>query len=73
MDEYDVFLDEMSRKITLDQLISYTKSASQKDRQFIVITPNNLKDVITTKQVKVVKMKDPKVVSAHGLQQTTID
>lgn len=73
MDEYDVFLDEVGRKVTLDQLVAYSRSAVQRDRQFIVITPNKLNELVTTKDLKIVKMRDPKSASAHGPQQATIE
>jgi chromosome segregation ATPase len=73
MDEYDVFLDELARKVTLNQIVDYVADPRQKKKQFIIITPNNLKDVKSGNHVKIVKMKDPERRSAHGLQQQTID
>lgn len=75
MDEYDVFLDEISRMRTLDELQLYAFLPSQRGRQFLVITPNSLKNVKVTNDVKVIKLKDPNqgAVSAHGLQQTTLE
>ncbi len=73
MDEYDVFLDEVSRKLTLLQLQDYASSAIQRGRQFIIITPNNLNDIVTSDKCRILKMPDPVRRSAHGLQQQTLD
>mmetsp|Transcript_12716 Transcript_12716/g.12359 ORF Transcript_12716/g.12359 Transcript_12716/m.12359 type:complete len:1152 (-) Transcript_12716:632-4087(-) len=72
MDEYDVFLDEVSRKVTLTELQRYALQPQQRGRQFLIITPNNLNDVITSNDVKIIKMAPPSRKSAHGLQQQTI-
>lgn len=37
MDEFDVFMDAMSRNIAINQVINFAKNSSQ--RQFILITP----------------------------------
>lgn len=37
MDEFDVFMDAMSRNIAMKQVINFAKNSSQ--RQFILITP----------------------------------
>ena len=73
MDEYDVFLDEMSRKITLDQITEYALDVKQSSKQFIIITPNNLEDVRTSQRCKIIAMQNPERRSATGLQQRTID
>lgn len=73
MDEYDVFLDELSRTLTLTQIQDYAKDVKQSKKQFIVITPNSLKGIRTGNTTKVVKMADPERRQAHGLQQSTID
>ncbi len=73
MDEYDVFLDEIARRTTLDQLQTYAFLPQQRSRQFIIITPHKLNDVKTSSRIKVIKLSDPVRRSAHGLQQQTID
>lgn len=73
MDEYDVFLDNISRRLTLDQLERYAKRADQMNRQFIVITPHDVSSIRTSAQVKIIQMPEPQRLSAHGLQQQTID
>jgi chromosome segregation ATPase len=72
MDEYDVFLDEVSRKVTLKMLCSYATDLQQRGRQFIIITPHSLGDVRTGKGVHINKMPDPVRSKADGknVQQT---
>lgn len=72
MDEYDVFLDEVSRQVTLDQLCAYSKLARQRGKQFIIITPNKLDNVQTDNMVRINKMPDPVRTSASGLQQQVL-
>lgn len=60
MDEYDVFLDQIARSITIHQLIEYAQDPLQEGRQFIVITPQDLTAVQTNpERVKIVKMATP--------------
>lgn len=74
MDEYDVFLDNVARKLTLDQLQVYAFRPDQMFRQFIVITPHDLSAVTATPTVRIFKMADPeRRTSASGLQQQTLD
>lgn len=72
MDEYDVFLDEMSRRVTLNELQSYALNPQQRGRQFIILTPQNLSDVVTSNDVRIRAMGPPIRNSAHGLQQQTL-
>lgn len=73
MDEYDVFLDEVSRKVTLDELQKYALRPQQRGRQFLIITPNNLNDVITSDDVRIKRMQPPARNAAHGLQQQVLN
>jgi hypothetical protein len=73
MDEYDVFLDEVSRKVTLDELQKYALRPQQRGRQLLIITPNNLNDVITSNDVRIKRMAPPSRNHAHGLQQQVLD
>lgn len=73
MDEYDVFLDNISRRLTLEQLQTYVKRADQSNRQFIVITPHEVSAVHTGNFVKIIQMPEPVRVSAQGLQQQTLE
>jgi chromosome segregation ATPase len=75
MDEYDVFLDEVTRSKTLTLLQDYALKAEQRKKQFIIITPHTLAGIDTRKdpdKVKIVKMQPPQRISAHGLQQQTL-
>lgn len=74
MDEYDVFLDNVARKLTLDQLQLYAFRPDQQFRQFIVITPHELSSVKSGPNVRIFKMQDPeRRQTASGLQQQTLD
>ena len=60
MDEYDVFLDQLARKITLTQLTEYANDPLQEGRQFIILTPQDLSDVNTSDgRVKISRMATP--------------
>jgi len=74
MDEYDVFLDEISRKITLDEMEKYALSVHQRSRQFLIVTPHKIstKERGTSNDVRIQKMSDPVRISAHGAQQSTL-
>lgn len=73
MDEYDVFLDEISREITLKTIQQYALDKEQRGRQFIILTPHNVTGVVTTNEVRVKRMPTPHRRSALGPNQTTID
>ena len=73
MDEYDVFLDEISRKITLNRLLSYADEPAQKARQLIIITPHTLDGVQCTPKVRIKKLAPPVRAASRGLQQQTLD
>ena len=73
MDEYDVFLDEVSRTTTLKLLQDYANSSQNKGRQFIIITPHRLDNIVTTPNCQIVRMKDPERRTATGLQQQTLN
>ena len=73
MDEYDVFLDEVARKLTLEELQKYALRPQQRGRQLLIITPNSLSDVITSNDVRIQKMAPPARNVAHGLQQQVLD
>jgi structural maintenance of chromosomes protein 6 len=66
LDEYDVFLDPVARKITLNQLVDYAKNARQANRQFIIITPHDLKDITTNNLTKIIKLPDPVRINRTG-------
>lgn len=55
MDEYDVFLDEMSRKITLDAIMDYALRPEFRNIQFFILTPHTLK-LVTSKDIRIQSM-----------------
>jgi chromosome segregation ATPase len=76
MDEYDVFMDEGSRKLSLEMLTDYAFTPEQKSRQFIIITPNNLNHVKTTNKIKIIQMQPPdrrERSAAGGPRQRTLE
>lgn len=70
LDEFDVFLDPVARKLTIDKLIMIAKNFPH--RQFIFITPQDVSNVKTDPMLQVFKMTPPVRISAAGLptQQT---
>jgi hypothetical protein len=73
MDEYDVFLDEISRRMTLSRLLAYSKEDSQIGRQMLIITPHNLQGITTTNDVRIRRMAAPERSVSRGLQQSTLN
>lgn len=45
MDEFDIFMDAVSRKIALELLLQTATSKAMEHRQFIFITPQDLSSV----------------------------
>ena len=72
MDEYDVFMDQITRRTTLKQIQMYAVDPIQNGRQFIIITPQDLSDVQTSNDVRVHRVKPPVRGAAHGAQQHTV-
>lgn len=72
MDEFDVFLDPMSRKIALDTMVEVAKGLEH--RQFIFITPQDLSNLKTDPMLKIFHMKPPpRSAAVGGLEQQTLD
>lgn len=72
MDEFDVFLDPVARKIALDTLVETAKSMV--NRQFIFITPQDLSSLKTDPLLKIHHMKPPaREARVGGPTQTTLD
>ena len=57
MDEFDVFLDPLARKIALQTLIDTAKEMNH--RQFIFITPQDLSSLKTDPKLKIFHLKPP--------------
>lgn len=72
MDEFDVFLDPVARKIALDTMIQVAKEMEH--RQFIFITPQDLSSLKTDPKLKIWHLKDPSRSNrVGGPAQQTID
>lgn len=72
MDEFDVFLDPVARKIALETLILVGKTMEH--RQFIFITPQDLSSLKTDPMLKIFTMKPPSRGSTvGGPSQQTLD
>jgi chromosome segregation ATPase len=72
LDEFDVFLDPVTRKLTIEALIKMAKAMQH--RQFIFITPQDVSNVEVDPMLKVVKMKPPARNNIAGLpEQQTLD
>jgi len=70
LDEFDIFMDEEARKISLELVQALGKRLHW--RQFIFITPQNLRHVIPSETVVIHKLRKPER-AFEGMQQTTID
>ena len=72
MDEFDVFLDAVSRKIALMTLVDIAKKMDH--RQFILITPQDLSNITPDDKVRIFKLTPPARNNAvGGLTQQTLD
>mmetsp|Transcript_38319 Transcript_38319/g.95079 ORF Transcript_38319/g.95079 Transcript_38319/m.95079 type:complete len:1065 (-) Transcript_38319:299-3493(-) len=58
MDEFDVFMDAVNRKVSMDALIAFARDPFNLDKQFLFITPQDISAVdATASDIKVQKMK----------------
>ena len=57
MDEFDVFMDQVSRKVAMIELVEMAKK--MESRQFIFITPQDLTSLPKSPIVKIFKMSAP--------------
>jgi chromosome segregation ATPase len=71
MDEYDVFLDESTRKTTLETIRDYSLMPANRGRQFFIITPHKLSNIKTSNLVRIKEMVKPKS-SSDGSEQMVI-
>lgn len=72
LDEFDVFLDPVTRKMTIQALIEMAKGMAH--RQFVFITPQDVSSVTTDPMLKVLKMTPPaRTTIAGGPSQQTLD
>ena len=72
MDEFDVFLDPVARKLALKTLIEISKEMEH--RQFIFITPQDLSNIPTDPKLRIFHLKPPKRSNmVGGPQQQTLN
>jgi len=45
MDEFDVFMDAVNRKISMDALIEFARDPNNSDKQYLFITPQDINAV----------------------------
>lgn len=57
LDEFDVFMDQVNRDISMRMMIEAARSSTQ--RQFVLITPQSMNNVQIRDDVKIHKMSDP--------------
>ena len=57
LDEFDVFMDMLNRKISMRMLMKIAKE--QQTRQFILLTPQDMSSVVGTDSVRIFKLTDP--------------
>ena len=72
MDEYDVFMDQTVRSLTLREILDQASHARNKNKQFIIVTPQQLNDIKTSNTVRIHKMPNPTRETVRGLKQRTI-
>uniref|UniRef100_A0A7S1GII4 RecF/RecN/SMC N-terminal domain-containing protein n=1 Tax=Cyclophora tenuis TaxID=216820 RepID=A0A7S1GII4_CYCTE len=72
MDEFDVFLDAVARRLALRNLIEVAKH--MENRQFIFITPQDLSSLTPDPKLKIHFMKAPeRNASVEATTQQTLD
>jgi len=57
LDEFDVFMDMLNRRISMDMLLQVAKE--QRTRQFILLTPQDMSNVAGNERVRIFKLTDP--------------
>ncbi|KAG4302605.1 hypothetical protein PCK1_001189 [Pneumocystis canis] len=57
LDEFDVFMDAVNRRISISMMIDAARDAST--TQFILITPQDMGNIGTGPDIKIIKMRDP--------------
>lgn len=73
LDEFDVFLDAPTRKLTIKMLIHLAQE-KMAHRQFIFITPQDISDITSDPKLKIQRMLPPKRHGAvGGLSQQTLN
>ncbi|TIA89765.1 hypothetical protein E3P99_01907 [Wallemia hederae] len=62
LDEFDVFMDAVNRKISMKMMIDTAKSST--GIQYVLITPQDMSSITLGKEVKVHRMQDPERANA---------
>ncbi|XP_060089617.1 structural maintenance of chromosomes protein 6 [Heteronotia binoei] len=57
LDEFDVFMDMINRRIAMDMMLKMADS--QRYRQFILLTPQNMSSLPTSRFLRILRMQDP--------------
>ncbi|KAJ7341459.1 hypothetical protein JRQ81_005573 [Phrynocephalus forsythii] len=57
LDEFDVFMDMVNRRIAMDMMLKMADS--QRYRQFILLTPQNMSSLPTSRLIRIFRMQDP--------------
>ncbi|XP_015279257.1 PREDICTED: structural maintenance of chromosomes protein 6 [Gekko japonicus] len=57
LDEFDVFMDMINRRIAMDMMLKMADS--QRYRQFILLTPQNMSSLPTSRFIRILRMQDP--------------
>ncbi|XP_058035033.1 structural maintenance of chromosomes protein 6 isoform X4 [Ahaetulla prasina] len=57
LDEFDVFMDMVNRRIAMDMMLKMADS--QRYRQFILLTPQNMSSLPTSTLIRILRMEDP--------------
>ncbi|XP_053315350.1 structural maintenance of chromosomes protein 6 [Spea bombifrons] len=57
LDEFDVYMDMVNRRISMDMML--TMADSQRFRQFILLTPQNMSSLPSSSLIRILRMQDP--------------
>lgn len=57
LDEFDVYMDMVNRRISMDMMLKV--AASQRHRQFIFLTPQNMSSLPVSNLIHILRLKDP--------------
>ncbi|XP_015232238.1 PREDICTED: structural maintenance of chromosomes protein 6-like [Cyprinodon variegatus] len=57
LDEFDVYMDMVNRRISMDMMLKV--AASQRFRQFIFLTPQNMSSLPVSETIRILRLKDP--------------
>ncbi|KAF7239464.1 Structural maintenance of chromosomes protein 6 [Varanus komodoensis] len=57
LDEFDVFMDVINRRIAVDMMVNMADS--QRYRQFILLSPQNMSSLPQSTLIRILRMPDP--------------